>query len=243
MVSTTRRNCGPADDPTADCSCPFKIRVYHVSGTRRMLLPCARRLCPHCGPMHWRPRVLAGLHAGLRGAAPEDFLAILLTAPGDVDAETFNRDASKRWNHFVTLLRREFPGAKLDFWRVAELQERGHVHFHVVLRGLRFLPVERFRAIAVRSGFGRFVGVKRPRDYPGGVHSLGSYFGKYLLKGYQGRIGVTKLATFSRGWRLAWEDRRKASTGEWVFAGGIGSAVCGRQQGRKSPAGVNGPPG
>lgn len=223
-----------ADETGSMQKCPNPVRLYHAETGRRLILPCRRRVCGWCGPRHWRPKVLARLHSGL-GGSQFDYLAILLTAPGENDgkvraagfdylpAHEFNAEASKRWHHFCTLLRRAYPGADLQFWRVAELQVRGHVHFHFVLRGLRFLPVGKVRALALQAGFGSWVGVRRPRDYPGGVRSVGSYFGKYLLKTYASRSGVTKLVTFSQGWCVAWEDRRRSARSSWLFAGGIHS--------------------
>lgn len=206
-------------------NCPDRIRVYHRDTGRRLLLPCRRRVCSYCGPKHWRPKVLAGLHSGL-GRDGHDYLAILLTAPGGVDADTFNADVSAKWNRFTTYLRRAWGRTypDLQFWRVAELQARGHVHFHVVVRGARFLPVTNasgtgLRDLAVQAGFGTWVGVRRPRDYPGGVRSLGHYFGKYLLKGYSRSIGVSKLVTFSQGWRVGWVTRKREGESEWVYVG------------------------
>lgn len=190
--------------------CPDPVTVYHRDTGKRLRLPCRRRVCLYCGPQHWRPRVLAGLHSGL-GDRSADYLAILLTAPGEADPEDFNDRASALWHRFTTYLRRAWGDrfAELEFWRVAELQARGHVHFHVVIRGAAYLPITNasgtgLRDLAVKAGFGPWVGVRRPRDYPGGVRSLGHYFGKYLLKTYLRRGAVAKLVTFSQGWRTAW---------------------------------------
>jgi hypothetical protein len=217
---------GPAQPEGAGSThkCPTPVRLYHSGTARRLLLPCGSRRCTWCGPNIWKRRVLAGLHAGLRSAPPDEYLAVLLTARGDVDAEDWNSRSQAAWHRFFTYLREEYPGARLDFWKVAELQERGHVHFHFVLRGLRFLPVARLRRLAKRAGFGPWVGVRRPKDYPGGVRSLGWYFTKYLLKDY-GRVvaGLTKLVTFSNGWRSGWKRRvSQAAKGTWLFAGPVG---------------------
>ena len=206
---------------TKASTCPAPVRLYRESDdggpVQRLTLPCRRRVCGYCGPTHWRPRVLAGLHSGLGGSEWE-YLAVLLTAPADVTPD-WNSGVSARWNHFVTILRRAYPGARLEFWRVAELQERGLVHFHFILRGLRFLPAARLRRLAVQAGFGSFVGVRRPRDYPGGVRSAGYYFGKYLLKAYSANVGVTKLVTCSYGWRVTWVKPERKTRGGWLFAG------------------------
>lgn len=212
--------------------CPSPVRLYREDPSggpvQRLRLPCRRRVCTFCGPHHWRPKVLAGLHAGL-GDDEHQYLAVLLTAPGDAGV-AWNDTASERWHHFVTILRRRFPAADLQYWRVAELQTRGAVHFHFILRGLRYLPIKDsdrgpgLRTLARRAGFGSFVGVKRPRDYPGSVRSAGYYFGKYLLKHYDHRIGITKLVTMSYRWRTAWVRPAKTSGGGWLFAGPVSAS-------------------
>jgi hypothetical protein len=211
----------PEDSGRLENGCPDPVRLYAAADGKRLMLPCGRRLCSWCGVHVWRKRVLAGLHAGLRAAPPAEYLAILLTAPGDVSAEAFNRDASRKWHRFVEYLRRDYPGARLEFWRVAELQARGHVHFHFVLRGLRWLDIGKLRKTARSAGFGSWVGVRRPKDYKGSVRSLGWYFTKYLLKDYRRTIGgVTKLVTFSNGWRAGWKRaERERVRGRWLYAG------------------------
>lgn len=201
-------------------TCPRSVLMYDMEALRRFVMPCRGRTCPYCGARYWRKRVLAGLHAGLQGGEDE-YLALLLTAPGDVDAAEFNASAAKRWHRFFKELRRSVPGlAGLQFWKVAELQERGHVHFHAVLRGASFIDVEAIRRIAVASGFGPEVGIRHPRDYRAGVRGLGWYFGKYLLKRYdRDDVGVTKLVTFSNGWREGWKAREAAHPGRFMFAG------------------------
>jgi len=210
--------------------CPDRVRLYHRETGRRLLMPCRRRQCLFCGAKYWRPRVLAGLHSGL-GDESADFLALLLTAPGGVPAWVFNPTASACWNRFTTYLRRAWGKTypDLQYWRVAELQERGHVHFHVVLRGARYLPISNasgtgLRDLAVRAGFGTWVGIRRPRDYPGGVRSVGSYFGKYLLKAYTAAAGVRKVVTFSQGWRQSWITRKREGVSEWLFVGSAGAS-------------------
>lgn len=246
IARAARRACWPEGDTNGKCACGDKVRIYSSDGRKRLLIPCGRRTCEHCGPWHWRPRVLAGLHTGLRGAGDE-YLAVLLTAPGESASHEFNATASQAWNYFATLLRRGYPGTDIQYWRVAELQARGHVHFHVVVRGLRYLGFCRtrqdrivgrtccgksgcLRQMALTAGFGSWVGVRRPRDYPGGVRSLGWYFGKYLLKHYQNRIGVTKLVTFSQGWRVGWKRHERDGGGRWLYGGRVGGswAVLGR---------------
>lgn len=158
---------------------------------------------------------MAKLHSGL--AEPnERYLVLLLTAPGNVSAHRFNANASFYWNRFWTSANRYWPG--LSYWKVAELQQRGHVHFHVIVRGIDFIEIERFRSLAVRSGFGSFVGVARPSDYPGGVKGAAGYLSKYLLKQYQAvGDGGPRFVTMSRDWPTLWrEPVKRPNRSSWL---------------------------
>lgn len=233
-------------EAVATAKCPSPVRLYRESenggAVQRLMLPCRSRRCSYCGPKYWKPRALAVLHSGLSGPSNR-YLAVLLTAPGDADT-AWNEGASHRWHLFMTYLRREYGPS--DFWRIAELQERGAVHFHFILRGYRWLEFchtkledvrvevregrvrwvccgrrKCLRQIALRCGFGPYIGVKRSRDYPGGVRSAGYYFGKYLLKAYSVTMGVTKLLTYSNRWRVDWVSRVREKSHGWIFAGPV----------------------
>lgn len=202
-------------------NCPDPVRLYRVSDGKAVRVPCRRRRCPYCGPVHWRPRALAGYHAGIFGD-PQEFLAVLLTAPGDVNVDDWNADASGRWHRFMTILRRDYPG--LQFWRVAELQARGAIHFHVLFRGRRFMAHGKIRRAALAVGFGSWVGVRSCWKYRRGASGAALYFGKYLLKDFPRFVrGVTKLVTFSNGWRVVWRKRERSVPGTWLYAGGMRS--------------------
>jgi len=200
--------------------CPDPVRVYDTHEAKAWDMPCRRRRCGVCGPKRWRPRKLATLHAGLHGD-PAEYLVLLLTAPGDAgDPEEWNAGASRRWNHWITALHQEFPEADLQYWRVAELQQRGHVHYHVVLRGLRYLPVEVMRSIALRAGFGLWVGIRRPDQYRAGLRGLGGYLGKYLLKDAARVLPArARLVTMSQRWLQVWTrvQRRRAEPGRCLL--------------------------
>lgn len=157
---------------------------------------------------------MAKLHSGLHGPI-DQYLVLLLTAPGNADAYKFNRQASYFWNRFWTSAARYWPG--VSYWKVAELQQRGHVHFHVVLRGLSYIDIEKLRRLAVRSGFGSWVGVARPSDYPRGVDGAASYLSKYLLKDYQRGVDGPTFITMSRDWPVDWQSPiPSAKKGRWL---------------------------
>ncbi|MEZ0494668.1 hypothetical protein AB2L28_20725, partial [Kineococcus sp. TBRC 1896] len=64
----------------------------------------------------------------------------------------WNALAGRRWNHLRTLLRRQFPGC--EFFRAAEVQERGALHLHVVFWSPTPVSVHALQALAAVAGFG-----------------------------------------------------------------------------------------
>lgn len=184
--------------------CPTPVVVADKREGKWMRLPCRRRRCPVCGERVWKPYVQAGLMSGLDGVKQSEILLVTLTAPGDASAWVWNRTASTSWNKFITYLRRAFPGARVSFWKVGELQERGAVHYHVVVRGLKWLPVEVLRSLAVSSGFGPWVWVGRPRKVKGGVKGLLGYYGKYMVKGSRAWYSTQHVVTHAQDWRQGW---------------------------------------
>ena len=207
-----------------DCVCANKVRIYHAEDARRLLVPCRQRKCLHCGPAHWRAKALATYHAGIDPAREDEYLAVTLTAPGrGTDIVAWNATSQDRWHNLMTILRRSYP--EVQFWKVAELQERGAVHFHVMFRGVRFIPHGKLRGIAKSVGFGPNVWIKRSRDYKYGAQGGGKYFGKYLLKDFSKTTGVTRLVTYSNGWKLSWVTHKKMPgvVSPWIFAGSMGA--------------------
>jgi len=205
-----------------ECSCANKVRIYQMDEARRLLVPCRQRRCAHCGAAHWRAKALATYHAGIDPAREDEYLAVTLTAPGrGTDIVAWNATSQARWHNFMTILRRSYPA--VEFWKVAELQQRGAVHFHVLFRGVRFMPHGKVRGIAKAVGFGPNVWIKATRDYKYGAQGGGLYFGKYLLKSFERTTGVTRLVTYSNGWRLHWVRHEKVGPSPWLFAGSMQS--------------------
>ncbi len=92
------------------------------------------------------------------------------------------KEARKRWNHLLTLMRRRWPD--LCGLRVFEMHKRHGLHVHLVTN--RRIDVNVVRALAKQAGWGR-VHVKRiPPD-------RAAYLAKYLGKDRPEAL---------RGWRL-----------------------------------------
>ena len=88
------------------------------------------------------------------------------TPPEGVDLASWNASVGKRWNWFVTDLRRE-PGVELEYFKATEVQRRGALHLHVPMRFRRPCRVSkrRLRELAMRWGFGHEINLVEMRGY------------------------------------------------------------------------------
>lgn len=92
------------------------------------------------------------------------------------------KDARKRWNHLLTLMRRRWPD--LCGLRVFEMHKCHGLHVHLVTN--RRIDVNEVRRLAAQAGWGRVHVQRIPPD-------RASYLAKYL--------GKDRPEAF-RGWRL-----------------------------------------
>jgi hypothetical protein len=82
------------------------------------------------------------------------------------------KDTRSRWNHLLTLLRRNWTG--LCGLRVFELHPKGHgLHVHLVTN--RFVEVNRVRTLSAQAGWGRIHAQRIPKQ-------RATYLAKYLSK-------------------------------------------------------------
>jgi hypothetical protein len=124
------------------------------------------------------------------------------TPEGGTDLAEWNATASTRWNRFVQELSR-FVGADvvtydaqgkrhrvqgLSYFRGAEVQRRGALHYHVLLRRRDGAPLairtRDFRRIAVSHGFGHSVDVQAMQP------DHAAYVAKYVAKSANDRREV-----------------------------------------------------
>jgi hypothetical protein len=191
--------------------------------------------------------------AGLDGVALGELRVLTLTAPGfDVlrsadDLLEFNRTALARWHVLWSHLARAIPGAA--FCRVVELQRRGAVHLHVIVRGGGALSVKRVRRMAVSAGFGPRVEWDAVRAPLG----LARYLAGYLAKSRDVFPPGWRVLETSRNWPLtaiepaAPEVRPEAEEGAavavdttwyggpppgvswWDYAGDLSGVLAGRR--------------
>lgn len=124
------------------------------------------------------------------------------TPEGGVDLATWNASASARFNRFVQELSRKMgadiitfgdDGKRrrvrgLTYFKAAEVQRRGALHFHVMLKRLDGAPgrlsASLLRRVAVAHGFGHSVDVQRLE--PGHAQ----YVAKYVAKASDERADV-----------------------------------------------------
>jgi hypothetical protein len=100
------------------------------------------------------------------------------------------KETRKRWNHLLTLIRREWP--KACGLRVFELHESHGLHVHLLTN--KFIHVNVCRQMAKRSGWGRIHVVRITKDRTG-------YLAKYLSKDRPGGLKRWRLwAAFGTDW-------------------------------------------
>jgi hypothetical protein len=188
--------------------CPNPVHLVNRFSGKHVVKACRRRRCPWCGPNHWVKFVQAKMMRGLEGIKREEVLLLTLTAPGDA-TRPWNEQAALRFNRFITALRRAYPGTTISYMKFGEYQRRGLIHYHIIAVGLRYLPHQHLRALAVRCGFGPRVGVMHPDPAKGGFRGLLGYYGKYLVKGmfvWQERSHVVSSSEY---WSWGWQSRRR----------------------------------
>lgn len=110
---------------------------------------------------------------------------------------------AKRWSYFRQELRRALPGCDVQFCKSYELQARGAVHVHAVVRVEGVCTVRRFkaavRAYRTRNGFGRQYDVTRVEGLdPSAVARTAGYVAKYIAKAY-GELRGVEVLDFASG--------------------------------------------
>jgi len=188
--------------------CPTPVTLSNLRERKWLCLPCRKRRCKVCGPGPWKRYVMRRIFSGLEGVDPRDLLLLTLTAPGGVDL-TWNDEAGRRFGELIRELRRVFRGAEIEYHRVGELHRGGLIHYHVILRGLRFLPHALLSRLCVRVGLGRVCWVTKPDVRRGGIKAWVYYSTKYLVKSVFDWELPQHVCTHSHGWSLNWTRARK----------------------------------
>lgn len=102
--------------------------------------------------------------------------------PGGVSLAHWNASHSSRWNHFRTVMRDWYPQA--EFMRGVEVQKRGALHDHVIVRSPIPLSESALRDLAIRAGFGHNFDFQHLE--PGSTKAA-NYVSKYVTKSTDSR--------------------------------------------------------
>jgi hypothetical protein len=244
-------------EPQPNCECP--IVLEHTGSRRERVQRCRstdETVCPQCG-RSYRIRVYLVAETGRMRFPGATVLLLTLTAPSEkgrhcqkhkgcagygercepcpcspddgVHLGEWNGSASANWNRFIEDFRR-LVGVDVQYFRAAEVQKRGALHFHVLIRlpkscGIN-VSLPRLRQLAIHHGFGHSVDLQA-------VHSerAASYVAKYASKSCATRKEMPwvhrrtgevsdgyrryRVWTSSRQWGCTMADVRAAQAAWW----------------------------
>jgi hypothetical protein len=223
-----------------------RIRVVSTETGEVAGLRCGSWRCERCAVGNRRAfskRLRLGLSVSLIGHEIPKLLT-LTSRPGE-DPAVSRRLLSRRFANVRRHLERAFPGCHVDYAGSVELTQRGAVHFHVVLRGVPFMPQSVWSRSVGRLGFGPVVDIRRVQSGELGRY-LSKSLGTYLTKGAAGAWPAHfRRVRFSASWAPTWVSRsakRDARGGDqrgvWRFVrcspyqldelDGYGSSVAGQ---------------
>lgn len=206
----------------------------------------ARSVCGPCG-VTYRRRVGRIFASGWTDSPLDRLYFLTLTAPSEVGGHTmpsgdicpctpleginlaeWHSTVGQRWSWFVTALRRVV--GDVQYCKATEVQQRGAVHFHALVRTDGQMSERLVRELAISHGFGHAVDVQLLSGSKG-AQRLAWYCAKYASKAADDRHDVDTLDrrtgeivrgmprlrvwTASRGWGLTMLAL-KASQARWA---------------------------
>lgn len=185
--------------------------VNRVTG-ELITVPCKSWRCPQCSVSNrraFRKRLRLGLRGSpvLSHATPK--LLTLTSLPSEEPVRS-RQLLSRRFAELRRRLESALPGCQVEYAGAVELTRRGAVHFHVVLRGVPFMPQPVWSRLAERVGFGPVVDIRRVRSDGVGEYlskDLGGYLSKDLGARYSWPPHFRRVR-FSRDWAPEWVPRR-----------------------------------
>jgi hypothetical protein len=197
---------GCTDDVRAATGCedPYRIgctfcelrRWVRCGGTRASRCePCARVYRGRVGRVAGSGLLVARLGAFVTLTAPgsrphrlPSGAVCRCTPPGGVDLARWNADAGPRFNRFMRDLRRLLDDDGLQYFRAVEVQRRGALHYHLLLRrddgAPTVIPLRALRELALKHGFGHSVDAQPVQS------GHAAYVAKYVGKAADSRRDV-----------------------------------------------------
>ena len=178
------------------CDSPVLLTCAYCA--RQRPIRCKSSDCAKCGQCgdRYRRRVARIADSGRVRYPAAQLLMLTLTAPGDdvhhlpngaecpctvsggVDLARWNAELGCAWNRFAQALRRTWD-QRVEYFRVVEVQKRGALHLHVIVRLQRgqVVKLSELRALAVHHGFGHSVRCDPVRS-EGGAWYVAKYCSK-----------------------------------------------------------------
>jgi len=149
-----------------------------------------------------------------------------------VHLPSWNATAGRRWNLFITDLRRLFgKDIKVQYFKAAEVQKRGAIHYHVLLRFLTpcTLKASQLRSIAIHHGFGHEIQWDHLEGEQGKA-KVSAYVSKYVSKAadQRGEVPWVDLETGERKVGKTWRT--------WTASRAYGSSMKDLRQQRREYA-------
>jgi hypothetical protein len=233
--------------PIGNCERPTLLVCMNCQGS--LTTRCnasARSICGPCG-VTYRQRVGRIFVSGWTDNPLERLYFVTLTAPSEIGGHTmpsgdvcpctpveginlaeWHANVGQRWSWFMTALRRVVGEAQ--YCKATEVQDRGAVHFHALVRTEGQLSERVVRELAIGYGFGHAVDVQLLTGCKG-AQKIAWYCAKYASKAADDRHDVDTLDhrtgeiirgmprlrvwTASRGWGLTMLAL-KASQARWA---------------------------
>lgn len=236
-----------------------------------------------CGPCStsYRRTVARLARSGI--GVPTGVVFLTLTAPGEGDhylpsgdrcgcsenagpIGEWNAQAGQRWSWLMTYLRRHVD-ASAEYFKATEVQARGALHFHVILRlsaqGLRKLrsmwrpkdPTCPLRSLVISRGFGHAIDLQVLDSSPEKLSRLTNYVAKYVAKAVDARHEVPwtpdpdqpqasvraryRTWTASRGYGQTMAELRRAQVAYMRTTGSTPSPAWSRGGGSSLPLDPN----
>jgi hypothetical protein len=214
-------------------------------------LPCKSWRCELCSLTNARAfgkRLRLGLteSAALDGERPK---LLTLTSSPDEAPWVSRRLLGRRFAEMRRRLVKAFPGATINYAGSVEVTERKSIHFHVVLRGVPFMPQVVWSRLAARVGFGYIADIRQVRSARGMGGYLTKQLGTYLTKqaGSPSWPAHFRRIRFSRGWAEGWAPRGRRTRqpedqSTWVLLGFASAPRVDRFDGRGARVASQGPP-
>lgn len=199
---------GPSLDPVPNNSARCtRVRVLNVETGEIAGRACRSWRCERCSVSN-RRAFRKRLHLGLAEPGTQIPKLLTLTSQPGEDPAVSRERLSRRFADVRRRLERAFPGARVEYAGTVELTRRGAVHFHVVLRGVPFLPQATWSRLVERYGFGPVVDIRRVRSEGMGRY-LSKDLGGYLTKAAAHRWPAHfRRVRFSQAWAPAWVSPR-----------------------------------